>query len=460
MEMEWRKANERITFFEPNGPQERLIKIIGEQKDIVGIFSAGNGTGKTTLAVNILGNAIWGSQNSFFDYPIFRNWPYPKRARFITDPKLVEEIGPFHSEIQKWWPKGKYEATKAGKNYFSQYKANDWVVDVMTYDQDISQFEGVTQGLILLDEPPPQPIWNASISRLRLGGMILVFMTPLTHAAYFFDSVVPRHPESIVYASMEENCKTHGIRGQLEHKQIEAMVAEMPADEVEARTQGKSMYLKGLIFKDFDRKVHVLKEPVTPPLNSTIYNVVDPAADKPFFAIWAWAHPNGDLYIIDEHPNEDFFKMHNCQWTREDYKRMYEAKEHGYDVIRVIDRHFADAMTAANKKTLREEMAEIGMNYERSYTASEEIDTGVMKVREYLKYDQTKPINSINRPKLYINPHCLNTIKGFERWSFDPKTGKYQEAYKDPMDVVRYLVMSNPSPVEPLPPYEPKRRYG
>lgn len=456
-ELESRRESERCAFYEPNGICEKAIRHIGANTDLVTILAAANGIGKTTLIVNFFANLMFGVQNKYFDFPLIKNWPYPKRLRYITDQKIVEESGPFSSEIKKWWPKGRYETFKLGRNYVCQYKVGDWILDVMTNDQDIKQFEGGTFGGIVFDEPPKESIWAASISRLRLGGILLVFMTPLTEAAWFFDKVVPQHKDSIFYASMEDACKTHGVRGHLEHDHIQKMIQNMSPDEIEARAYGRAMYLKGLIFKTFDPKVHILKDFERPPLHSTIYNVVDPHADKPFFSIWAYPRKNGDLIIFDEHPNEDFFKMHNCQWTREDYKRMYLEKETGYRVKRVIDRHFADTVTAANKKTLRQELNEIGMNYEPSYSAQEEIETGIIKVREYLKFDPTKELTSINRPRLYINPHCLNTIKAFTRWSIDPKTGKYSDDYKDPMDVIRYLVMGNPKQEEPLP-YNPARK--
>lgn len=459
-ELLWRQENQRFEFYEPNGVCEQAIRHIGSSSDLVTILSAANGIGKTTLIVNFMANLFWPGRNRYFDIPIVKNWPYPKSIRYITDPKIVEESGPFTAEIKKWWPRGKYESSKLGRNYVCQYKIGDWVLDVMTNDQDLRQFEGGTKGCIIFDEPPKENIWHASISRLRLGGILLVFMTPLTEAAWFFDKVVPTHQDAIFYASMEDACRQHGVRGHLEHDHIQKMLKEMSPDEIEARAYGKAMYLKGLVYKTFNHQVHVLKEPVTPPLNSTIYNVVDPHADKPFFAIWAWPQRNGDLIIFDEHPNEDFFKMHNCPWTREDYQRMYSQKETGYNVKRVIDRHFADVMTAANKKTLRQELGEIGMKYEPSYSTSEEIETGILKVREYLRYDSTRDINSINRPRLYVNPHCLNVIKGFTRWSIDPKTGKYSDDYKDPMDVVRYLVMANPKQYEPLPYTPPVKRFG
>lgn len=460
-ELEWRKENERCSFYEPNGKLEGFLKHIGHSNRILGIVSAANGIGKTSMVANLLANLIWGPQNKYFDHPLFKDWKYPKRARYVTDPKLVEEIGPLHSEILKWWPKGQFEAIKSGKQYYSQYKANGWVIDVMTYDQDVRQFEGGTLGLVICDEPPPRSIWHASISRLRLGGMLLVFMTPLTEAAWFFDEVVPNHQESITYASMEDACKQHGVRGHLEHDRIQAMIQEMDPDEVEARAYGKAMYLKGLVFKTFDYNVHVAKKPISVPEYAEVWQIVDPHVDKPFACIWGYAEDDGTFYQIAEWPNEDFYRMHGCDLGVEDYKRIFKSKELGWNMKkRIIDHHFADIRSLQTKRTLREDFYQIGFNFDPSYTASEEIETGILKVRDYLKFNPNKPIDSLNRPRYIVSPTCANTIKGFQRWSFDTKSGKVKDEYKDFMDCVRYALMANPRRSF-TPPDSPSRKlYG
>lgn len=452
-ELNWIKENEKIQFYEPNGKVEEFIHLIGTTQNIVYAFAAANGVGKTTAAVNILGNIVFGRQNHWFDYPLFKEWPYPKRARFITSSKNVEEIGPFHSEIERWWPKGRYEPLKSGKSYYSQYKANGWVIDVMTYDQEPSQFEGANIGLIIADEPMPRSLWTPNISRLRAGGFIMIPMTPLTDAGWFFDEIVPRHKDFVITAGVEEACKQHGVRGHLEHDQIEAMIAEYQPEDIEARVHGKALYLAGLIYKQFNTQVHVLKDAIQAPANATVYQVVDPHSDKPFASIWAFVDTRRDVYIVDEWPNVDFNKWKNCQLTIKDYAQIFRDKENGFNVHkRIIDRHFADVSYVINKRTLREELRDQeGLDFYPSYKAENEIDTGIIKVREYLKYNPDRPLSTINRPKLFINPHCQNTIKSFLRWARDPKTNKPQDNYKDFMDCVRYLLMDNPEVDVPIP---------
>jgi hypothetical protein len=260
---------------------------------------------------------------------------------------------------------------------------------------------------------------------------------------------------------MEDACIQHGKNGHLEHENIQRMIAEMSPEEREARAEGKAMYLKGLIFKTFYPNVHVLKDHVTVPYGAPVWNVVDPHSDKPFAAIWAFPDARGDLYIFNEWPNEDFYKMHNCQLTIQDYKKIFGEKEKGLNVHRrVIDRHFADTASAINKRTLRQELQAIGLNYQPSYKAEQEVDTGIEKVRRYLAYNTKEPLSASNQPKIFIDPSCTNTIKSLSRWSFDPDTNKPQDAYKDFCDCVRYLVMDNPKISEPLPPQEFKSRWG
>lgn len=460
-ELEWIKANERIQFYEPNDPIERLVRLAGTASNLVYVLSAANGIGKTTALVNIAGNIMFGPQNRFFDHGIFRNWPHPKRLRFVSEPSQVKESGPFPAEIAKWWPKGRYKAFKDGQHYVSRYEVGEFILEVMTYEQLKEQHEGANLGCVLFNEPPPQHLWTPNISRLRAGGIAVVGMTPLTEAGWFFDEVAPRHEPFTIYADVETACIQHGTRGHLEHDQITKMIDEYSPDEREARVDGKAMYLKGLIFKTFNTQVHVLKEMVQAPANATIYQSIDPHSDKPFACIWASVDSRGDVTIVDEWPNVDFTKWRNCQLTIRDYAKIFRDKEQGLLVHkRIIDRHFADVRSAVNKRTLREELRDdVGLDFHASYQATEEIETGILKVRDYLKYNPERALDSMNKPKLFINPHCQNTIKAFLRWSRDPETGKVEDAFKDFMDAVRYLLMDSPEVDIPIP-YEPAvRRY-
>src|ERR1043165_4703079 len=243
-EMEWLKENDKFQFYEPNLPIEKIISLIGNQNNLLYILSAANGIGKTTFLVNLARAIMFGPTNRFFKFPIFENWPYEKRLRFVSEPSQVKESCPFPTEIKRWWPKGRYKVLKEGQHYASLYIAGDWILEVMTYEQLPEQHEGANLGAVLFNEPPPHNLWTPNISRLRKGGIAVVGMTPLTEAGWFFDEVVPRHENFIIYADVETACKTHGTRGHLDHDQISKMIAEYNSDEREARIEGKALYLK------------------------------------------------------------------------------------------------------------------------------------------------------------------------------------------------------------------------
>jgi phage terminase large subunit-like protein len=460
-ELDWLRENDRFQFYEPCGQIEKFLGLVGNSDNLLFILSAANGIGKTTVLVNLARSLMFGADNKYFRHPTIENWPFPKRIRFVSEPSQVGDSGPLATEIHKWWPKGRYQEFKGGHNYVSLYKAGEWILEVMTYEQLPEQHEGANLGLVMFNEPPPKNLWTPNISRLRAGGMAVVGMTPLTEAGWIFDDVVPRHEQFIVYADVEAACKQHGIRGHLEHSQIEKMIAEYDHDEREARIEGKALYLKGLIYKQFSTHVHVLKETVLPPANATIFQSVDPHSDKPFASLWAFVDARGDVYIYDEWPNIDFYKWRNCQLSIPEYVQIFRDKEQGHPAPtkRIIDRHFAEVshLSGMTRKTLRDEFRDVGVDFTPSYQALEEVDTGIAKVREYLTFNSDRPMDWTNKPKLFINPHCVNTIKSFQRWSRDPKTGKVQDEHKDFMDCVRYLLMADPVVDEPVP-YNPPRK--
>ena len=461
-ELKWRAENERLEFYEPNLPIEKLISLVGSKDNLLYILSAANGVGKTVGLVGIAGAIMFGTGNRYFDYPRFKAWPYPKRLRIVSEPSQIEEGGPIPTEIAKWWPKGRYKTFKDSKHYVKRYEANGFILEVLTYEQEAAQHEGANLGLVLFNEPPPEHLWTPNISRLRAGGIAVVGMTPLTEAGWFFDKVVPRHTDFIVYGDVETACKQHGTRGHLDHDQIQKMIAEYDPEEREARIEGKAMYLKGLIFKAFNPQVHVLKDEVFPPAGATIYHVVDPHENKPFAMIWAFVDGKGDVYVYDEWPNQDFDKWKNCGLGIQEYKNIVQDKEQGFEVHkRIIDRHFAEIrhMVGMTRKTLRDQFRETGLEFYPSYQALEEVETGILMVRDYLKYNPDRPLDFNNKPKLFINNHCRNTIKHLSRWARDPKTGDVQDQFKDFCDVVRYLVNDNPQVDKPAPYNPPVKRW-
>lgn len=461
-----REQEERCQFFVPNGKQQQFIKGVGEGKHKIFLFCASNAIGKDTVACNILANIFWGPQNEWFrGLPLFENWPYPKYVRFVTESQLVKETGPMATEIRKWWPLGKYEAKNAGKQFPSEYHTDTgFYMDVMTYEQDPAEFEGVTVGCFVFSEPPPEDIYNRCISRLRQGGIIIIVMTPMFNAGWVLDRLMDAKDAYVLSADIEDGCKIHGVRGHLDHDQIQWMISKWPPEEVAARAHGKFMHLSNTVYGAvFNRQYHVVPDSTPTPEGSKYGMVIDPASGKPFAIGWYSVSPNGQVMFEDEYPNQDFTKMRDTKMVLKDYVELFKAKEEGREMEwRIIDRHFANARDYRGM-TLRQELAEkYGLIFQNSYSMDEEIETGILGVKKYLRFDETKPISSLNYPKLIIKERCRNIIRAMERWGRDRDTFKPEtdSPYKDHADLIRYVCMSQPEIYTPRPLSPPKPRYA
>ncbi len=448
----WTKENEAIRFFQPNGGQQKFIDLVAKDGAFIVVNGSGNGGGKTYLIAAILAALMWPDiAPPCFSAPIFKNWPHPKRARIVSTPKELEEIGALQVAIQELFPKGRYEALKKGKSFPSQFVTDTgWILDTFSYEQDKTEMAGPTLGLIVWNEPMPQNLWPEGLARLRKGGLSLVAMTSLTDNPWVVDGILGRadgHSVRVMYSDVEENCREHGVNGTLDHAQIEKILAQYDPDEREARKTGKPLSLSGRIYKTFDRSVHV-KEFDVPNAGVSHGMTVDPAIGKPLAIAWRFVDQSGIVHYYDEYPDFEFQGAKDSNLDVAAYVAIIKAKEEGKTMdTRILDRHFGNQRRTLGGKTLKQEFDEAGLEFSDSYAMepAAEVEAGILKVKSYLKYDASKPIDSLNTPKVVIHPRCKNLIAAFERWSRNPNTLKPAEQYKDFMDVVRYDLMTEPS---------------
>jgi phage terminase large subunit-like protein len=457
-----RKEERKGEFFDPNGKQEEFIRLVGEGKKFISLFVGGNGVGKTALLANILGNIIWGPQNQYFQgMPIYDKFPHPKRIRIGTESKNIELIGSIDTEIQKWWPRGKYEGIKAGKMWISQYKTdNGFLIDKMSYQQETKEWESATLGVACFDEPPPKEIFHATLSRMREGGIILFYMTPLMDSAWIQDELVeaPNKDYGITFADIEDNCLEHGVRGRLDHNQIQLLISSMDDDEVQARARGRFMHLSSVILAgSFDKAVHVVGNDYQPPPDAQWGMVIDPAPGKAWAMCWYWVDTKGQIVIDTEYPETDFSKSRETVYTTRDYIEIMRNVEYGRHMEwRIVDRHGASQRSYGGKTLKMELNDDLGFDFQDSYTLGDrEIETGIDKVKAYLRYDKKQPLGPSNSPKLLVKERCRNIIRSLQRWRRDEKMQPERlSPYKDHFDLVRYICMSEPEVYQhrPLPP--------
>ena len=163
-----RRERNPARYYVPNSKIQQFIKAVGVTfKDkIVFLLFGGNSCGKTSGGVNILTNILYGVQSKHFNYPLFKDWTFPKEGRIIGTSANVEgnpekgQVGAIQVELNAWLPKGRFTAEKMGKNYSSLYKTDTgFSVNIMTYNQAVEEFAGPSLGFIWFDEPPPKGIF-------------------------------------------------------------------------------------------------------------------------------------------------------------------------------------------------------------------------------------------------------------------------------------------------------------
>ena len=425
-----RLMNEQHRYYTPIGKVESFIDELGTGKYIVGLLSAANSIGKTYAGANMLANLFWPVDNKFFQQKIFKDWPYPKRGRIISDPTTVTKtIIPTLKEV---FPKGrfsveKYSTTKQGKQFESSWKTDTgWEFDIMTYDQSVKEFESATLGWIWCDEPPPQLIYKASIARFRLGGVMWITATPLTGSAWMYDEIITNVDNETGFrffeqAELEDACIEHGVRGFLKHDNIMKQVAQYNAEDRQARVFGKFQHLTGVVFKKWKRSIHVIKPFRLDKRDYSVVTYLDPHPRNPDAVMLVAYDKYGRKFVVDE-----IFK--NFDSTAE-LAAAIKQKEFGH---RIVERYADPAAWLENQhhagrsdvNSLAVELEDEGLEFDQ---ASKQRTMGIRLVTSALNYQlvhEEVGDRFTETPDLYVFEHCIRTIYEFEHWQWQEWTGK------------------------------------
>jgi hypothetical protein len=68
-----------------------------------------------------------------------------------------------------------------------------------------------------------------------------------------------------------------------------------------------------------------------------------------------------------------------------------------------------------------------------------EIDDGLQALISKMSWDTSKSMDSVNRPKFYVSEECGNIIAALSEYTGE---GGLKEAWKDPVDVLRYAAIA------------------
>jgi len=424
-----RRENRKCDFYVPTGVGNEFIRLIGNGKHFVILLSAANGIGKTTLAVNILANLIFKTSNEFFQFGIFKDFPYPKKARIASDPTTIEQT--IIPELKNYFPAGHYGTSKGGKHFDSKWETDTgWKMDIMTYEQESKEFESATLGFAWFDEPPPRSIFKATVSRMRRGGIIVMTETPLAGSAWIYDELVSGLDEDVekrgrvayIEADVESACKQHGVRGFLEHAHIENMISQYDEEDMQARVYGKFHHLIGLVYKMFARNIHVIRPfPITME-DFVVLHALDPHPRTPDAVLWLAVNRKNQKFVVDEL----FIKGQLSELAQ----RIKQKDSQYRMIMRLADpAAFVEDQHAETGLTLAQRLESMKLVYQKATKDRAYSDRRIADALDF----QRVGTEMVKAPELYVFDNCTRTIYEIEHYRWDDWRGRAAEL-KDPKE--------------------------
>ena len=379
----------------------------------------------------------WYPKNLRFYGPIRARWACPDFE------KGVGEI--FQEKADNYMPWDHItKTTRNSRGFIVKYHyRNGSTLDIVTYEQDIMAFEGVSRDYVHFDEPPPRDKFIGSLrATVDRGGRMSLSLTPISEP-WIYDELYLNDKGldiEVITGTIYDN--EHLTKANI--KSFESMLSP---EEKEARIYGKFLSLMGLVYKQLNRATHG-KERFHIPPEWPRWHVIDPHDRKPHFCGWFAVDPTGDVY---------FYRFMKVLGTIQDAAIQIRDAENGEHISRrLIDPNFGLKVYGNTGLTVREEFAKAGRNigFDLRYQPAEDnIEQGHLKVKEYLRYDPDKDISLTNKPKFYIFNDMLDVWHAFGRYIYDEfKANSFEKApkekpkdlYKDIPDIVRYCLMDNP----------------
>lgn len=265
----------------------------------VRLFFGGNRSGKSTAGVN---EARWLAEGT---HP-FRDFRTPSKGCIIVQDYQTHARDIIMPKIKEWFPPDLIINTEKNqaKVDVKMWLKNGSTIDIKSHDQDIKVFEGSDYDWVWFDEPPPQLIFKAVWRGLTdRRGICFITGTPIVEPWMYdlYKKAAAAQNKGLywyIFADIHKNVKNLGEGDVKEgQRRIEEFLDALDPDEREAREKGRFLHMSGLIFKDWDRGVHLINEFPWPHTWPIIVSV-DPHARKPWAISFLGITASGNVILL------------------------------------------------------------------------------------------------------------------------------------------------------------------
>lgn len=238
------------------------------------------------------------------------------------------------------------------------------------------------------------------------------------------------------------------------YERIKETLVGRPREEILIRAYGVPVKSHATKFPKFNKEVNVVSPDKIPTSNVTRYHIIDPAGSKNWFMGWIAVDASGTYWVYREWPGVDVGDW--AEWKGGKWMPGPGAKGQGFgirdymDLIaelegdekifeRLIDPRLGAAkyQSSDGASSIIEDLNDAGMVCLPA--PGLDIDDGLQALIGKMSWDTTKPADSINRPHFYVSSDCENIIQALSEYTGD---GGLKEAWKDPVDVLRYAAIA------------------
>ena len=195
------------------------------------------------------------------------------------------------------------------------YLWTGWQIDFRSCESGREKFQGTAYGKVWVDEEggSDEGVMN-EIERglIETDGALWWTATPLAAGVKLLEMSEKAHEEAAVRATRidageelagdpryEEIVLRTDDNTSLPKDAVAEFFAGMSEEEEKVRRGGEFLVTQGLVFREWDKTVHVV-EPYRIPQDWTVYDVLDPGHANAFGVLFLAVKPDGDWVAFDE----------------------------------------------------------------------------------------------------------------------------------------------------------------
>jgi phage terminase large subunit len=265
---------------------------------------------------------------------------------------------------------------------------------------------------------------------------------------HFYDLYVSGQGSQVDYKSWKF---TSYDNPHIAKEELDAAKKELTEDTFAQEYMADFRKYTGLVFKEFDRDIHVV-EPFDIPNTWPLYRAIDFGSTNPTACLWITVDDDDNFFVFSEH-----------------YQTGQTIDYHAGIINSRIKRPVVATFGDPSGAQWISEFATKGIyitpaNKESNQTSEGWVRFGIEKVAERLRVIPGHFVSAIRRghaePRLFIFNICPNTISEFENYRWQEKSVSQAQDLNEPdkpekandhaMDALRYFVVSYRKQVNPV----------